>query len=229
MADHLNDEERLDAVKKWWQRNGATLVVVVVLTLGGWYGWQYWQGTRQNQAEESSYVYMAMLDALTLWEQDASEENTTRTVAHAETLKKLGKNSLYAVYGAMTVAKLAVAEGDYANAAAELQWALEDTDDAAMQALIRLRLAKVEFARDNSQQALDLLNQTPPESFAALYEELKGDIFAAQGKRESAGNAYKMALEKLNDSDARAQALLELKLNEVMPEAEKTAAGEDEA
>ncbi|MGD9661007.1 MAG: YfgM family protein [Porticoccaceae bacterium] len=229
MADHLNDEERLEAVKKWWQRNGATLVVVVVLTLGGWYGWQYWQGTRQNQAEESSYVYMAMLDALTLWEQDASEENTTRTVAHAETLKKLGKNSLYAVYGAMTVAKLAVAEGDYANAAAELQWALEDTDDAAMQALIRLRLAKVEFARDNSQQALDLLNQTPPESFAALYEELKGDIFAAQGKRESAGNAYKMALEKLNDSDARAQALLELKLNEVMPEAEKTAAGEDEA
>jgi predicted negative regulator of RcsB-dependent stress response len=229
VADHLNDEERLDAVKKWWQRNGATLVVVVVLTLGGWYGWQYWQGTRQNQAEESSYVYMAMLDALTLWEQDASEENTTRTVAHAETLKKLGKNSLYAVYGAMTVAKLAVAEGDYANAAAELQWALEDTDDAAMQALIRLRLAKVEFARDNSQQALDLLNQTPPESFAALYEELKGDIFAAQGKRESAGNAYKMALEKLNDSDARAQALLELKLNEVMPEAEKTAAGEDEA
>src|SRR5690606_3298121 len=172
---------------------------------------------------------MAMLDALTLWEQDASEENTTRTVAHAETLKKLGKNSLYAVYGAMTVAKLAVAEGDYANAAAELQWALEDTDDAAMQALIRLRLAKVEFARDNSQQALDLLNQTPPESFAALYEELKGDIFAAQGKRESAGNAYKMALENLNDSDARAQALLELKLNEVMPEAEKTAAGEDEA
>jgi len=229
VADHLNDEERLEAVKKWWQRNGATLVVVVVLTLGGWYGWQYWQGTRQNQAEESSYVYMAMLDALTLWEQDASEENTTRTVAHAETLKKLGKNSLYAVYGAMTVAKLAVAEGDYANAAAELQWALEDTDDAAMQALIRLRLAKVEFARDNSQQALDLLNQTPPESFAALYEELKGDIFAAQGKRESAGNAYKMALEKLNDSDARAQALLELKLNEVMPEAEKTAAGEDEA
>jgi len=229
VADHLNDEERLEAIKKWWQRNGMGLVLAVVLTLGGWYGWQYWQDRRQGNAEESSYVYMAMLDAITLWEQDASEENATAAVAHAETLKKLGKNSLYAIYGAMTLAKLAAADGDYANAAAELQWALEDSDDASIQALIRLRLANVEFARDNSDQALTLLNQTPPESFVALYEELKGDILVAQGKREDAGNAYKVALEKLKDTDTRAQALLELKLNEVMPDAETTAVGEDEA
>ena len=49
MADHLTDEEQVEALKKWWRENGKSVVGGVVLGLalvGGWRGWQYYEQTR---------------------------------------------------------------------------------------------------------------------------------------------------------------------------------------
>jgi predicted negative regulator of RcsB-dependent stress response len=46
-------------------------------------------------------------------------------------------------------------------------------------------------------EALKLLEQTHPESFAGMYADLRGDVLVAQGKAAEAKEAYKLALEKL--------------------------------
>ncbi len=217
MADHLSDEEQLERLKKWWSANGTSLLLAIVVVAGGWFGWNYWQNAKQSKAEESSLVYMAMLDALGQWEQERSDDKAAQVASHAETLKKLGEDSRYGVLAALTVARLSATDGDYDEAAQELEWALSSSKDEALNGLLRLRLAKVEFARDNAEAALKQLDSPHPASYKALYETLKGDIFVSSGDNAKAQIAYQSALDSLTDQDSRAKAVLELKLNELAP------------
>ena len=40
MADHITEEEQIEALKRWWDENGKQVVLAIVLTVGGYFGWQ---------------------------------------------------------------------------------------------------------------------------------------------------------------------------------------------
>ena len=44
MADHLQEEEQLEAISQWWQENRTSVIAAVVLTLGGTVGWSQYEG-----------------------------------------------------------------------------------------------------------------------------------------------------------------------------------------
>ena len=50
MADHLQEEEQLEAIQQWWRENRVSVVAAVVLTLGGSFGWSEYQDYSQEQA-----------------------------------------------------------------------------------------------------------------------------------------------------------------------------------
>jgi len=60
--------------------------------------------------------------------------------------------------------------------------------------------------------ALRLLDQPHPESFAGLYADMRGDILVAQGKLPEAKAAYKLALEKL-PAEGNYRILVQVKLD----------------
>ena len=62
MAEHLTDEQQLESLKQWWKENGMQLVLVVALSVAGWYAWQQWQGNQQARAEMGSLIYIEMMD-----------------------------------------------------------------------------------------------------------------------------------------------------------------------
>ena len=229
MTGHLNDQEQLEALKKWWWSQGVNIVGALLIVGGGWFGWHLWQNRLTQQAEQASFIYLAMLDAVSAWERSPSEDAANQVSSHAEALKKLSPGSQYGRYAALTIARLAAAEGDYANAVAELEWALAEAEDDAMRALVRLRLAGVEFARGNHDVALELLDSPHPRAFNALYAELKGDILAAQGDSEGARVAYQSAMSGLDAGDLQVQALLQLKINELNGAASTAGDGKGEA
>ncbi len=43
MAEHLSEEEQLEALKRWLSENGTSTVVGVVLAISGYLGWGFWQ------------------------------------------------------------------------------------------------------------------------------------------------------------------------------------------
>ena len=227
MADHLSDEEQLEALKRWWKTNGTALLLAILVAAGGWFGWTYWQNQKQQQAEQASVVYMAMLDAVSQWEQTGAEEFAVSAAGHAESLKKLAEDSYYSLFGALTVARLAVADGELDNAAAELGWVLEKAEEPPLRALAAYRLSVLEYSRGNSERALELLDSSHPDSFAAIYAELKGDILAARGDNADASAAYQVALDTLESEDARTRAMLELKKNELAPGDDRGAGKEE--
>lgn len=218
MAEHLSDEEQLEALKRWWRDNGLGLLLAVVLGIGGWFGWDYWQQREQRIAAQSSLLYTAMIEAFSRWQSVPDSDSAAAVTAQADALRKLDEDRQYARFGALLVARMAAAEGDYDNAAAELAWVVDTAEDEATRALATLRLARVEAARGDGERALSLLVESETtQGYNALYAELRGDILARQGESVRARAAYSSALEQLGSEDVSSRALLELKINELTP------------
>ena len=61
MADHMQDEADLEALKRWWDENGKGLVGAVAVAGLGTLGWQQYQDYSTSQVEAASDLYASML------------------------------------------------------------------------------------------------------------------------------------------------------------------------
>ncbi len=217
MSEHLTEEEQIETFKRWWKEHGVKTLTVILAGIAIWYGWQQWQETRERRAGEASLVYLDMLDASGASADKRTDEQRTDIVGKANKLKSEYSGTQYARYAAFMLAKLAVEEGKLDAAADELQWVLDSDPDQGLVRIARLRLARVEAARGNLQQALDLLQAEDAGEMASAYAEVRGDIHMQQGDRQAAQDAYEEAISRATSADGNARQLLELKLNRVSP------------
>ena len=60
----LQEQEQLDALKAWWKENGNKVLgtlLAVVIAMGGWRGWQYYQ---HEQSSEAAILYAEFVKQL---------------------------------------------------------------------------------------------------------------------------------------------------------------------
>ena len=53
MAYDPDEQEQLDQIKAWWNKYGTlifTVLIVATATVGGWRGWQWYEGHQASQA-----------------------------------------------------------------------------------------------------------------------------------------------------------------------------------
>ncbi|MDQ2077269.1 tetratricopeptide repeat protein [Marinimicrobium sp. ABcell2] len=221
MSDHLTEEEQLEALKRWWKENGKWVVTAVVLSVGGYFGWNAWQDQRLAQAHTASAQYEALLDSV-----DAGEPAT----GLVEEIKQTSRNSQYAFNAAFLRAKAAIDEEDLETAANELEWVLTQASRGPVSELARVRLARVLTAQSAYDEALRLLEEgRPSESIASKYDEARGDILLRQGNIDGARAAYQRALEGLDQAAQNRAALLEMKLDNLATPATAGSALEENA
>ena len=219
MADHLSEEEQIEAVKRWWAANGMQTIFAVVLVIGGYFGWQYWEQEQAIQTDQASDAYLQMIEIVSgtnpgelLGEDQQAEVNTA-----ADQLKENHSNSAYAQFAAMLKAKLAVDNQDLDTAASELQWALDNSPAPATERLVRLRLARVEAARGNIDSALQMVQGIDAAEMKSAYEEAKGDFYLLQDNGAAAFTAYESALASNESQDPMIRNILQLKISQVRP------------
>ena len=196
----LDEQEQIDELKTWWKMHGnlvTAVVVAVSLAVVGWQGWNWWQ---RKQSADASVIYSAMQQAVV-----AKDAKRARDLA-GELIDKYSATA-YAGMAAMLSAKVQTDGGDPKTARAQLAWAADNAKDDALRDLARLRLAATLLDDKSYDDALKQLAAEPAPSFAPRFAELKGDVFAAQGKRVEAKAAYESALAKLDavakDDNAR--------------------------
>jgi predicted negative regulator of RcsB-dependent stress response len=187
----LEEQEQLDELKTWWTMHGSLvtgILVAVALAVAGWQGWNWWQ---RQQAAQASAVFSALQTATA--QRDAKR---ARELA-GELIDKYSVTS-YAGMGALLAARVQADAGDTKSARVQLAWAAENARDPGLRDLARLRLAAVMLDEKAYDDALKQLAAEPAIAFAPRFAELRGDIFAAQGKSVEARNAYDLALTKFD-------------------------------
>ncbi|HZR33877.1 MAG TPA: tetratricopeptide repeat protein [Nevskia sp.] len=225
MTDHYDEEAQVEELRKWLRENWFPLASGLALGLAAIFGWQAWGQRLDAHAGEASHVFEDLNRA-------AAENKYDDAKAMTDRLVKDFSDTPYAAAASLKLAALAVGSGKFDDAAARLQWVAQYEQspsvaarigamlhlrprgyDPALLPLARLRLAQVLWQQNKPDEALKQLDGDAG-AYAALYDELRGDIKLSQGDRTAARGAYQQALQTLGP-DAVNREGLQRKLDDI--------------
>lgn len=186
----LEQQEQLDQVKHLWKQYGNLVTWVLVIALGGyaaWTGYLYWQ---QKLSVGAGSLYEELDRAAGAGEVDKASK------VFAD-LKDSYGGTTFAEQGALLVAKVEAGRKKPELATASLQWLVDNGKNKDLVAIGRLRLAGLLLDAKKHDDALKVLSADIPDSYAALVADRRGDVLAAQGKKDDAIKAYQEAWKAL--------------------------------
>jgi predicted negative regulator of RcsB-dependent stress response len=199
------EQEQLEALKAWWKENRNYIlagVLIVTVVMGGWRGWQYYQG---KQTSEAAFLYEEFTKQL-------GSKDTKRINDAVAVITEKFPATAYASRAALLAAQVNEQGKDKTFAKTQLQWVIDHASEDSLKDVARLRLASLLLDEKNYESAQKLLEAEHPVSFDGLYADLKGDVLSAQGKNEEARKAYQLAIEK-SDPKSRYRNLIQMKLD----------------
>jgi len=197
--DLKSDEEKAEALKAWWRSNGTSVAAGVALTIGGMFGWNYYQENQLTSAEGASRIFSQLT-------QDDADP-----VAIVEKLNKEYGNSVYTSLAALNAAKSSC-EGNKTEACIELlKTATESTQDSVA-TLAKIRLARTLVSTGKLDEAQNILSANMPKAYESLISELNGDIHYAKKEFKLAREAYDKAIKSAGSVNTQ---LLQMKRDDL--------------
>ena len=205
MEIYETEEEQVEALKRWWKANGASVISGVVLAVVIILSWKYWESYQADLTIEASNLYGELLSA-------QKEGKTESALKIADRLVQQYETTPYAEFSVLFQAKIKVDNNDYDAAKVFLKKlvasAAGEINHIARIRLIRLFLATEDY--DTGLQLIAEVNPTQAESFEGIYQELTGDLYVALDRRGEARTAYQNAVRK-----GRNTPLMQLKINDL--------------
>ncbi|EKT64283.1 YfgM family protein [Providencia burhodogranariea] len=204
MEVYTNENDQVDAVKRFFVDNGVALIVGLVIGVGAIFGWNYWQSHKTNVLQESAQKF-----------ENVSAQLHSGSAQGIEAAQKFAAetNDVYSAMIGLELAQVSVDKGELANAEKALTDALTKAKTEDMQDLINLRLARVQLAQGNADAALSSIANIKAKSWQAAAQDIRGDALLHKGDNAGAKAAYTQGLESEGSQSLRS--LLTLKLNNV--------------
>ena len=206
MAYDLEEQEQIANFKAFWGQYGNLISWVLIIALGGYAAYNFWNSHQRTQAAEASGLYDGLTEAV----QAGDKAKIQRITSDIE--GKFGSTA-YGPMAALAAAKAAFDANDLKTAKAQLQWAVDHGDDE-YKAIAKLRMSGVLLDEKAYDQALALLNGDFPAQFAAEVQDRKGDVLVAQNKLAEARTAYQAALDKMEKNHPGRQ-VVQIKLDAI--------------
>ena len=200
-----SEKEQLEQIKGWLQENGLSIVMGIVLGLGGVYGWRGWQSYQADVAEEFSA-------RITTIETHISEERYDQAVNQAQQVIAEAGNDLYVDMSRLLLARAHVSQGELDQAAKPLADVVAEKD-SPLNMIATLRLARIYLAQAKLDEASQLIPSTLDGAYARAFAELKGDLALARGQDDLARSSYEQAI-SLANNDPSSQ-FLQMKLEAI--------------
>ena len=204
MEVYTNENDQVDAIKRFFANNGVALVVGLVIGVGGVFGWNYWQSHKTNVLQESAQKYETVSTQL--------RSGSTQGIEAAQKFAA-ETDDVYSAMMGLELAQISVDKGDLANAQKALTDALVKAKTADMQDLISFRLARIQLALGNPDQAIMSIANIKGNSWQAAAQDVRGDALLQKGDKAGAKAAYTQGLE--SDGSQSLRGILTLKLNNV--------------
>jgi predicted negative regulator of RcsB-dependent stress response len=183
---YQTEEQQVEAIKSYWEENGNMIVAGIVLGFAGFIGFNLYKDNQLDNELAVSDSYQTLI-----------EDSAKDKAAFSENAKQfISKNpdTSYVSLTALALAKEAAANKDWAEVQTQLTTAIESAPIDGIKGIASLRLARVQIQQEEYEQALATLTKPLPDSFTAAVQEIKGDTYLLQGKKELARNAYQAAI-----------------------------------
>lgn len=213
MEIYQTEEQQVEAIKGYWAENGNMIIAGIALGFAGFIGFNVYKDSKLEEELAVSDSYQTLIEA--------SVNDKATFAQNAEKFINENAGTSYESLTALALAKEFATDKDWKNAQAQLTVAINSAPSDGIKAIASLRLARVQIQQEQYEQALSTLAQPLPESFRAAIEEIKGDTYLLQGKKELARNAYQAAI----DADGLASSPnLQMKLDDLATAVNITAA-----
>jgi predicted negative regulator of RcsB-dependent stress response len=166
--EYLSEREQAEQLRHWLRENWIWLVAGVALTLGGYYGYRWWDTRQSERAIAAGERFAAMLDAI-----GAGRREDGLRIAGEVTGEYA--DTPYADQATLVLARLDVDAGDFAAAETKLAKVASESRDPDLRTVARLRLARVQLAAgryDDALKSLDAVATADPATGAQVDMEL---------------------------------------------------------
>ena len=188
MDPYITEQEQIETLKKWWVKNGTSLLLTLSVLIAALGGYRYWQNTVYQGALSASVEYTKMMDLM-------QQDKTAEAAAVGDQIIQQSSGTPYAALAALAVAKIQVEKNEMTSARSHLIWVVDHSDSPELRDMAQLRLARVYFAEKNYDQALATLAHIRSADFLHVAAEVKGDVYVAQGDKDKARIAYQEAVD----------------------------------
>lgn len=202
MEVYDSEEQQIEAIKEWWSAYGKFVIILVVVVIAGLLGWHYYDQSTTASRETSSHSYSEVVDKL--------QSDGIKAQKEVQDFINTSSEKSYAVLAAMELAKVQIDAGKLDDGLKQLNWAVANTKDKALTALLNYRIARIETEQGKYDAAKKSLDQVTSEHWTGRVDELRGDIALRQGNKEEAYRQYSQAQQA-----ADASRMLQLKINDL--------------
>ncbi len=203
MDDLQSEKEQIEEMRAWWSEYGRYVIAGVVLAVGLLFGYNQYESSKLAAQVEASELY----ESLTV---HVSEGDLAEAEVVAAELAADYANTTYAAQSKLAMARLYMDKNRDQDAANVLSELVAMRGNRELRHVGRLRLARVLLYQDKPQEVIDLLATQEDPAFNGLYSEVLGDAYAALGRIEEAGDAYRTAL--ADTTQAVNRGLVQMKL-----------------
>ncbi|MBB3323682.1 MULTISPECIES: YfgM family protein [Atlantibacter] len=202
MEIYENENDQVDAVKRFFAENGKALAIGVVLGIGALVGWRYWTGHQTESVRAASLQYQTAISDI--------RADKPETLTAVEKFAAENQNT-YGALASLELAQQFVDKNDLAKAEANLQQGLKNTSDENLQALINLRLARVQVQQKQADAALKTLDAIKGEGWVAIVADLRGEALLSKGDKQGARDAWSKGVE--SDASPALREMMQMKIN----------------
>jgi len=183
---YQTEEQQVEAIKTYWQENGNMIIAGIALGFAGFIGFNLYKDNKLENELAVSDSYQVLIEN--------SVKNKAAFSENAEKFINENAETSYVSLTALALAKEAAANKDWQAAQTQLTAALNSAPSEGIKGIASLRLARVQIQLGEYEQALATLSKPLPTSFTAAIEEIKGDTYLLQDKKELARSAYQAAI-----------------------------------
>lgn len=210
MADHLTEEQQVEALKKFWKENGLSIIAGIVFAIVVTFGWQYYKSYRNSISERASALYIHLDEQLSL----KNQSNLADFLTQAKFLQAHYRGTPYASLATFSLVKQYVEQKKFNEAVTQLNWIVQHGSAKFFKQLARLRLARILLMQNQPEQALDVLSVVNSQAYLGLILDVRGDAYLQLKQKGKARTAFQGALKAI-PPQSDVSSLIQMKLNNV--------------
>lgn len=202
MEVYSNDNDQVDALRRFFASNGKALAIGVVLGIGALVGWRLWSNSQDDNARVTSAAYQQVTTAL-----DAGKPQTLEAASKFAS----ENNNTYGALASLDLAKQYVDKNQLDDAATQLQNGLKSTQDANLQAVLNLRLARIQLQQKKADDAIKTLDAIKGDGWVAIIADIRGEALLSKGDVQGARDAWSKGI--ASDASPALKEMMQMKMN----------------